>query len=214
MLENEIQEMMEKIIRSLGKDNKNRPSNTFYINLDNMKKGSKFDLIDLLKNTPETKLNKNNEMNRITTKPIEKNKIKADIDNRKDLNKGDIVKIIDGEYKGLSNKECKFLDYVKMMDKVLIQTDKFNRLYVNPEDVELIRKVREEYEKEIYNEVEGKYEKITFIKNKKFIKAILTDGSTALAHNEEHNKLKVEKLAYYKAKTRQYDNLIIKLKNN
>ncbi|APR02541.1 TPA: hypothetical protein ACXDAY_002219 [Clostridium botulinum] len=91
---------------------------------------------------------KNNEMNRIRIDSMAKglDKEKIAVDNREDLNRYDIVKIIDGEYKGLSNKECKFLDYVKTIDKVLIQTDEFNRLYVNPEDVELVRKAITQYD--------------------------------------------------------------------
>ncbi len=87
-------------------------------------------------------------MNRIRIDSMAKglDKEKIAVDNREDLNRYDIVKIIDGEYKGLSNKECKFLDYVKTIDKVLIQTDEFNRLYVNPEDVELVRKAITQYD--------------------------------------------------------------------
>lgn len=85
---------------------------------------------------------KNNKINRVTTDSIAKglDKVKVAIDNRKDLNKGDMVKIINGNYRALSYKVFRFLDYVKTMDKILIQTDEFNRLYVNPEDIELVRK--------------------------------------------------------------------------
>ncbi|BAO04755.1 signal recognition particle-like (SRP) GTPase [Clostridium botulinum B str. Osaka05] len=92
----------------------------------------------------EDMLEKNNNISTKEKEDSKSNKINKDrvaTDSMaKDLNKGDLVKIINGNYRALSYKVFRFLDYVKTMDKVLIQTDEFNRLYVNPEDIELVRK--------------------------------------------------------------------------
>ncbi|HID0768061.1 TPA: hypothetical protein ACXDAZ_002590 [Clostridium botulinum] len=99
-----------------------------------------------IKEKEDSKSNKMNK-DRITTDTIEKdvNKVKAVTDNRKDLKKGDIVRIVKGEYKGIT-KECKFLEYCKGMDKMLLQLDELNPLYVNPEDIELVRKTITQYD--------------------------------------------------------------------
>ncbi|MBN3352080.1 hypothetical protein CF086_17430 [Clostridium botulinum] len=205
MLENEIQEMVKKMIGSLEKENKNKPSNIFYINLDNIRKGNKFDLIDLLKNMPETKSNKNNKTNRITTESMEKglNKVKVVTDNRKALKKGDIVRIVKGEYKGIT-KECKFLEYCEGMDKVLIQLDELNPLYVNPEDIELVRKAKEEYKATTFNEIENKYENIIVEIENDMLTVILQDGTKSEKRIKGESRVKIMKITYYDAKIKQY----------
>ncbi|HCL4447163.1 TPA: hypothetical protein N2D16_002768 [Clostridium botulinum] len=134
--------------------------------------------ITIKENKKEELGNNKMDINRVTTDSIAKgcDKVKAVIDNRKDLNKYDIVRIIRGEYKGLSDKEYEFLDYVKTMDKVLIQTDKFNRLYVSPEDIELVKRYKRKYMKTMYNEIEDKNENITIEIENNTLTVILSDG--------------------------------------
>ncbi|NCI19702.1 hypothetical protein EJM73_08700 [Clostridium botulinum] len=152
---------------------------------------------------------KNNEINinRVTTDSIAKgcDKVKAVIDNRKDLNKYDIVRIIRGEYKGLSDKEYEFLDYVKTMDKVLIQTDKFNRLYVSPEDIELVKRYKRKYLKTMYNEIDDKNENITVEIENNTLTVTLSDGMKFSKKIKEENLEEEIKRAYYKVKSGQYN---------
>lgn|GEM_PF-3712741 len=132
-----------------------------------------------------------------------------------EFKKGDTVKIIGGEYKALSGKECKFLENCSSVGKVLIQTDQLNRLYVNYEDIELIKKAKEGYEKIIYNEIERKKEKVKFERTEQFVKAILNDGSSGIEYiKENHDTSNTEKMAYYKAKKKQYDKLTDNYLNN
>lgn len=155
-----------------------------------------------------------------------KGNVKNDIINKSDktsnsiyttteFKKGDTVKIIDGEYKALSNKECKFLENCSSVGKVLIQTDQLNRLYVNYEDIELIKKAKEGYEKIIYNEIERKKEKAKFERTEQVVKAILNDGSSGIEYIKENDDTSnTEKMAYYKAKKKQYDKLTDNYLNN
>lgn len=155
-----------------------------------------------------------------------KGNVKNDIINKSDktsnsiyttteFKKGDTVKIIDGEYKALSNKECKFLENCSSVGKVLIQTDQLNRLYVNYEDIELIKKAKEGYEKIIYNEIERKKEKVKFERTEQVVKAILNDGSSGIEYIKENDDTSnTEKMAYYKAKKKQYDKLTDNYLNN
>ncbi|NFH40823.1 hypothetical protein [Clostridium sporogenes] len=151
---------------------------------------------------------KNNKINtdRVTTDSIAKgcDKVKAVIDNRKDLSKGDIVKIIDGEYKGLSDKNCRFLDFVESMDKVLIQTDKFNRLYVNPDDIELVKGYKEKYKATTFNKIEDKYENITVEIEDDILTITLQDGTKSKKALKGENRAKIMKISYYDAKIKQY----------
>ncbi|EQC1535545.1 hypothetical protein ACY1J9_001376 [Clostridium botulinum] len=159
----------------------------------NTKEQSKQDTIN---NTFHIDLNKNFK--------IAPNKKEKGIDNRKNLNKGDIVRIIDGKYKGLSDKECKFLDYVKTMDKVLIQTDEFNRLYINPEDLELVSRAKEEYKATTFNEIENKYENIIVEIENDILTVILQDGTKSEKRLKGESRVKIMKITYYDAKIKQY----------
>ncbi|EPY2278022.1 hypothetical protein ACXAT3_002774 [Clostridium sporogenes] len=155
-----------------------------------------------------------------------KGNVKNDIINKSDktsnsiyttteFKKGDTVKIIGGEYKALSGKECKFLENCSSVGKVLIQTDQLNRLYVNYEDIELIKKAKEGYEKIIYNEIERKKEKAKFERTEQVVKAILNDGSSGIEYIKENDDTSnTEKMAYYKAKKKQYDKLTDNYLNN
>lgn len=126
------QEDLKNKVSKKEQAKQNNLNNTFHIDLNDMVK----------------RINKedNKNTNHQTLSILGKENKKEVVTDNRNLNKYDIVKIIDGEYKTLSDKECKFLDYVNTMDKVLIQTDEFNRLYVNPEDVELVRKAITQYD--------------------------------------------------------------------
>ncbi|WP_125154840.1 hypothetical protein [Clostridium rectalis] len=105
----------------------NKINNAFRIDLSDMK----------------NKVNKQDSKNTNYQNILDKKE--KNIDNRKDLKKGDIVRIIKGEYKGIT-KECEFLEYCKGMDKMLLKLDELNPLYVNPEDIELVRKAITQYD--------------------------------------------------------------------
>ncbi|GAA0083417.1 hypothetical protein [Clostridium sp. CTA-6] len=161
-------------------------------------------------NSKSNKINKD----RVTTNSIAKgcDKVKVAMDNRKDLNKYDVVKIIEGDYKALSDKECKFLEYCKGMDKILLQLDELNPLYVNPEDIKLVRKAKEEYVKDIYNEIEKRKEKVTINIKDDILTVILNDGATwDVRFDKEDNLQKREMICYYLAKEQQYKNMFNKL---
>ncbi|HDK7194914.1 TPA: hypothetical protein PTV74_003221 [Clostridium botulinum] len=163
--------------------------------------------ITIKENKKEELGNNKMDINRVTTDSIAKgcDKVKAVIDNRKDLNKYDIVRIIRGEYKGLSDKKYEFLDYVKTMDKVLIQTDKFNRLYVSPEDIELVKRYKRKYLKTMYNEIEDKNENITVEIENNTLTVTLSDGMKFSKKIKEENLEEEIKRAYYKVKSGQYN---------
>lgn len=174
----------------------NNLNNAFHININDM-------------------INKiNKEDNKNTNHQITLNKKELVIDNRKDLNKGDIVRIIDGDYKALSNKECKFLEYCKGMDKVLLQLDELNPLFVNPEDIELVKKNKKEYDITIFNKMEKRNEKIKIVEDNNWITVILPDGTKSKKELKGENKTKIIEIVYYKAKARQYTKLRKELINN
>ncbi|EQB4340903.1 hypothetical protein ACYJ2U_001622 [Clostridium botulinum] len=160
---------------------------------------------------------KNNEMNRITTDSIVKEHdkvIKAVTDNRKDLNQYDIVRIVDGKYKALSDRKCRFLDYSEGIDKVFLQLDNLNSLYVNPEDIELVKKAKKEYDITIFNKMEKRNEKIKIVEDNNWITVILEDGTKSKKELKGENKTRIIEIVYYKAKARQYTKLRKELINN
>ncbi|MBD5589323.1 hypothetical protein [Clostridium botulinum] len=142
------------------------------------------------------------------------NKVKIAIDNRKDLNQYDIVRIVDGKYKALSDKNCRFLDYCEGIDKVFLQLDNLNTLYVNPEDIELVKKAKKEYDITIFNKMEKRNEKIKIVEDNNWITVILPDGTKSKKELKGENKTRIIEIVYYKAKARQYTKLRKELINN
>ncbi|EKS4345093.1 hypothetical protein QB607_003097 [Clostridium botulinum] len=191
-LELDIENLKNKVnVKEQSKQN--NLNNTFHINLNDMK----------------NKINKENNKN--TNYKTTPNKKEEVVDNRKDLSKGDVVKIIDGDYKALSNKECKFLEYCKGMDKVLLQLDELNPLFVNPEDVELVRKAKEKYEATTFNAIEDKYENLIVEIENDMLTVILQDGTKSKKQLKGETKAKIMKISYYDAKIKQYFKISQKL---
>lgn len=173
----------------------NNLNNAFHININDI----------------ENKINKADNKN--TNNQTTSDKKEVAIDNRKALNKGDIVRIIDGDYKALSNKECKFLEYCKGMDKILLQLDELNPLYVNPEDIKLIRKAKEKYKATTFNKIEDKYENIIVEIENDMLTVTLQDGTKSKKQLKGENKAKIMKISYYDAKIKQYFKVSQELNN-
>ncbi|APH20882.1 hypothetical protein [Clostridium botulinum] len=168
----------------------NKINNTFHIDLNDMIK----------------RINKedNKSTNHKTVSKMNKENKKEIVTDIRKLNKNDVIRIIDGEYKSLSDKECKFLEYCEGMDKVLIQLDELNPLYVNPEDIELVRKAKEEYKATTFNEIENKYENIIVEIENDMLTVILQDGTKSEKRLKGESRVKIMKITYYDAKIKQY----------
>lgn len=208
---------LDEIIQGIAKEcekEKNKDQNYYGDELPSSIKKIWSDVEDILEKNNDITI-KENKKEELGNNKMNINRVKAVIDNRKDLNKGDIVRIIKGEYKALSDKKYEFLDYVKTMDKVLIQTDEFNRLYVNPEDIELIRKAKEEYVKNIYNEIEKREEKVVINIKNDILTVMLNDETTwDVQFDKEDNLQEREKICYYAAKEQQYKDMVNELIKN
>lgn len=187
-LELNIEDLKNKVnVKEQSKQN--NLNNAFHINLNNM-------------------INKiDKEENKNTKHQGTPNKKELVVDNRKDLNKGDIVRIVDGDYKALSNKECKFLEYCRGMDKVLLQLDELNPLFVNPEDIELVKRYKEKHKTIIFNIIENKNEDVIVEIDDNMLTVTLQNGIKSTAQLNNEDKLTITTLnCYYDAKIKQYLN--------
>lgn len=199
--------ILDEILKELTKEcEKERNSHKDYSSQENLK--NKINIKELPKqNNFDTTFHFN------LSDKVEKEK--TVIDNRKDLNKNDVVRIIGGDYKALSDKECKFLEYCKGMDKVLLQLDELNPLYVNPEDIKLVKKAKEEYVKNIYNEIEKREEKVVINIKNDILTVMLNDETTwDVQFDKEDNLQEREKICYYAAKEQQYKDMVNELIKN
>lgn len=191
--------ILDEILKELTKEcEKERNSHKDYSSQENLK--NKINIKELPKqNNFDTTFHFN------LSDKVEKEK--TVIDNRKDLNKNDVVRIIGGDYKALSDKECKFLEYCKGMDKVLLQLDELNPLYVNPEDIKLVKKAKEKHKVTIFNRIENKNEDVIVEIENDMLTVILQNGikSTIGLNNEDRTAITTLN-CYYDAKIKQYLN--------
>lgn len=135
-----------------------------------------------------------------TIVPIKDHNIKIDT-----YSKGDVLKVVSGKYKDI---EGSFIDYVDGYDKILIQTDEMNRLYINSKDIELIRKkVNNTHKTETKNMTYNGLNIIVSFEGSKtivFVPTFNTYGKVVCDEMDEFDEQLAINLAYLKAEKEYY----------
>lgn len=174
-----------------------------------------FELVEEHKDIPKFAISnevdvvlKNNDTGKVmfkgTISSITNNNIEANT-----YKKGDILKITDGLFKDI---EGTFIDYVKGYDKVLIQIDELNSIYVDSMNVMLSKKkVNNIHNDEKYNSIIYDLDSYTHPievrvhKNHTYVK--LNDGTksrTSCHPNDEFNVEDGVRRAFFRAMAKRY----------